>query len=74
LPKLVFAAATVGISDLAVILLRGWFSALVISAMLIITFVEGPKIFGRDWLYDGFIAGSLLGGSLGFAMGRDETS
>jgi len=72
--KFLFAIVTLGIGFSVITYLRELPARLAIIALAIGVMFLGPKVFGQDWYYDGFIAGCFMGDFFGTVHAREGSS
>ncbi len=70
--QLAFAVVTIAIGWLAVLNLRGLTGRLFVTGLALGVFLLGPHVFGREWYYEGFVAGMIFGDCFGSIATREE--
>lgn len=66
---LLVALATVATGILIATRLRGAAAKMAIFLLVVFTMFAGPWLYGKDWYYQGFFAGLVLGDFVGVIFG-----
>jgi hypothetical protein len=71
--KFVFGLVTLGMGFAIITYLRGLPARLAIAALALGVMLFGPQVLGRDWYFDGFIAGFFMGDFYGTAATQEQS-
>jgi hypothetical protein len=70
--QLLFAGVTLVIGLWAAYGLPPAYARFATMAISLVIMFLGPKVFGRDWYYEGYVAGLCFGDFVGTALARAE--